>query len=297
MPNSKNTMGKDGFCVLIFILLAASWWIFFTAFFAPFSTTGLYMSVLIFVVMQAILTVSAAFACYNHYRTPQIALVIVLLPQVVYYGISTRSLIGAVIGVLFVMMLYAIISCIPYLYERFRRKDPFEKLSYPQRVAFLRYILNKELKHLDVHFKTQIIPSGRLLAGTLACYCPATGVVEINKWLLMQDRPKGYELCAIVSHECQHVRQVEALLSINQNTYFSMSNEERSMARRISKEFVHYKSVSVAGFKEYQDQIIERQARAYEAKRRKYYRKHLPAMVSAFLKHQRERRVPAYERE
>lgn len=292
MPNakSKNTMGKDGFCALIFMSIAVSWWVFFVLFFAPLPNLDTSMSVLSFVVMQAVLTSAVAIFLYNNYRTPQNAILITLISQLVYYGISARSIVGILAGVVCVALLYAAITFFPHFYDRIRRKDPMEKLTYEQRLAVLRYVFKRELKNLEVHLPVQLIPSGRLLAGTLACYCPATGLVELNKWLLMQDRSNGAELCAICAHEAQHVAQVDALISLNYDEYLAMTPEERLTAKLISKEFIHYKSASKDGFDAYRNQAIERQARAYETERKKYYRKHLPAMVAAFLKHQEEKR-------
>ena len=299
MPNakSKNTMSKEGFYALIFVSIAISWWVFFVLFFVPLPNLDTSTSVLVFVVIQAVFTATVAFFLYSNYRTPQNAIFITLLPQLVYYGIATKSIVGILVGVACVVFFYAAIACFPRFYEHIRRKDPMEKLTYDQRLAVLRYVFKRELKHLGARLPVQLIPSGRLLAGTLACYCPATGLVEINKWLLIQDSPKGSELCAIIAHEAQHVAQIETLISINYDKYLMMTSEEQLAAKQISREFVHYKSVSKDGFKEYRNQIIERQARAYEAQRKKYYRKHLPGMVAAYLKHRSERRVVAGERE
>lgn len=291
MPNakSKNTMSKEGFCALIFMGMAVSWWVFFVLFFVPLPNLDASTSVLVFVVIQVVFTATVAFFLYGNYRTPQNAIFITLLPQLVYYGISARNIVGILAGTVCVALFYAAIVCFPHFYDRIRRKDPMENLTYEQRLVVIRYVLKRELKHLGVRLPVQLIPSGRHLAGTLACYCPAAGLVEINKWLLMQDRPNGAVLCAICAHEAQHVKQFEELLSINPYTYYAMTEDERRAVRLISNEFIHYKSASVAGFKEYQSQIIERQARVYEYERKKFYRKNLPGMVAAYLKHRSER--------
>ena len=292
MPNTKsqNTMSKEGFCALIFVSIATSWCVFFALFFAPLSYLDNSMSVLVLVVIQTVFTAAVASLLYSNYRMPHNAILITLIPQLFYYGISIRNIMGILVGVVCITLLYVAVALFPNFYKKVRRKDPMERLSYEQRFAVLRYVFKRELKHLGVHLPVQLIPSGRLLAGTLACYCPATGLVEINKWLLMQDRPKGAELCAIIAHEAQHVAQIEALISINYDEYLAMTPEERLTAKQISREFVHYKSASKDGFDAYRNQAIERQARAYESERKKHYSKCLPAMVAGYLKYQEEKR-------
>ena len=240
--------------------------------------------------IQALITVPIALLVYPKHRSVENAILAVGVPQLIDVYILGDSLLTALICTFSLVAIYLAIYFFPVFWERMCHKDPLEKLSFEQRLAVLRYVFKRELKNLGVRLPVQLIPSGRLLAGTLACYCPATGLVEINKWLLMQDRPKGAELCAIIAHEAQHVAQIEALISINYDEYLAMTPEERLAAKQISREFVHYKSASKDGFDAYRNQAIERQARAYEAERKRYYRQHLPAMVAAYLKYQEEKR-------
>lgn len=240
--------------------------------------------------IQVLITIPIALLIYPKHRSIENIIFAVGLPQLIAIYIFGGSLLTSLVCTIALVGLYLAIYFFPVFWERIRKRDPLEKLSFEQRFAVLRYVFKRELKHLGVHLPVQLIPSGRLLAGTLACYCPATGLVEINKWLLMQDRPKGAELCAIIAHEAQHVAQIEALISINYDEYLAMTPEARLAAKQISREFVHYKSASKDGFDAYRKQAIERQARDYEAKRKKYYRKYLPAMVAAYLKHQEEKR-------
>ena len=240
--------------------------------------------------IQVLITTPIALLIYPKHRSIPNLIFCVGLPQLISIYIFGDSLLTSLVCTFALVCVYLATYFFPAFWERIRKKDPLEKLSFEQRFAVLRYVFKRELKHLGVRLPVQLIPSRRLLSGTLACYCPATGVVEINKWLLMIDRPKGAELCAICAHEAQHVAQVDALISINYDEYLAMTPEERLAAKQISQEFVHYKSASKDGFDAYRKQAIERQARAYEDARKKYYRKHLPAMVAAYLKHQEEKR-------
>ena len=286
----KSTMREDSFCLLILISGVVSWWIFVIYLFVPLFDIGVNMSLIMFAVFQIVFSYSIGALLFKKYRTPQNAILISLIPSAIHYCFSERNFADIILVVVWLGILYVMILGLSLLFEKLRRKDPFEKLTYQQRLAVLRYVFKQELNRLGVCMAVQLIPSGRLLAGTLACYCPATGLVELNKWPLMQDRPNGAELCAICAHEAQHVAQVDALISLNYDEYLAMTPEERLTAKLISKEFIHYKSAFKDGFDAYRNQAIERQARAYETERKKYYRKHLPAMVAAYLKYQEEKR-------
>lgn len=290
---NKSRISKECFCVVLCLLLGAVLLPqFIDLVLLPEEDTVSETYSLFFelTLIQVLITIPIALLIYPKHRSIENILFAVGLPQLIAIYIFGGSLLTSLVCTIALVGLYLAIYFFPVLWERIRKKDPLEKLSFEQRFAVLRYVFKRELKHLGVHLPVQLIPSGRLLAGTLACYCPATGLVEINKWLLMQDRPKGAELCAIIAHEAQHVAQIEALISINYDEYLAMTPEARLAAKQISREFVHYKSASKDGFDAYCKQAIERQARVYESERKKYYRKHLPAMVAAYLKHQEEKR-------
>ena len=260
-PKAKNTLSQESFCALIFVSVVISWCVFFTVFFEPLPSLNRSMSALAFAFIQVTLTATFAYFLYNNFRKPQNAVLISLLPQLLYYGISVRNIMGLLIGAVCIALLYVAMTV--YIFEKARRKDIIEKLSYAQRCLFLQYIFEKELKRLEVRMTVQLVPS-RLPVGTLACYCPAAGAVMVNKHLLLEEKIKTIELIGIVAHEAMHVAQVSALLSIDLDSYAAMTPEERWVARQIRQEFLDYKTAEQHGYEAYCAQVIEVQAKSCE---------------------------------
>lgn len=289
MPKEElknNTMGKDAFGALILLSSIITWVLYFLVLFKELPHIGKEMSVLFFFFLQAAFTSITALALYEKYRTPQNAVLIVLLPQLIYFGITTLNILSIAIGVLVLIGLYILIQKWPTLYDKIRPKDPFEKLSYTQRLDVLCYILKKEIRHLNIHIPVQLVTTG-LVYPTHASYCPATGLIEINKYLVCQECPDSLHLASVIAHETLHVLQMQRLREVNAERFNAMSPKERCETRQLVHELLHYRSAEV-GIKEYANQLMERQAREYAAERKRYYSKHLPAIVAAYQRHCRE---------
>lgn len=176
-----------------------------------------------------------------------------------------------------ILQLYSIYS------TRIRRKDPFERLSYEQRKAVLRFILEKEIRHLGIEIPIEIIITSQLMVGTLGSYSPGANVIRINKNLLIADWPDGVELACVIAHEAFHAAQFQLVVQSSRGDLPGICPEDSAMIKRMRREFLHYSPVAEVGFKGYERQLIERQARAYEEYRKKYYRKHLSKVVSECL--------------
>ena len=285
----KNTMREDSFCLLILISGVVSWWIFVIYLFVPLFDIGVNMSLIMFAVFQIVFSYSIGALLFKKYRTPQNAILISLIPSAIHYCFFERNIADIILVVVWLGILYVMILGLSLLFEKLRRKDPFEKLTYQQRLAFLRYVLKKELAHLDVCLPIRLVPSDRLSVGTLASYCPATGIISINKSLLMQEKVKGAELCAILAHEAQHALAFQNLLSVSEEFLATMDAEDQFAVKLIQREFVDYKSASKHGFQRYRRQIIERMARFYAKERRNFYIKYLSAIVAEVLDSQSKR--------
>ena len=281
--NTKNTMGKDAFLTLIVVVIVVSSWVFFNTFFIPIPNTSVSISVLVLFTTQVVFAFVVAVVAYKKYRTHQ-NVTLMLIPLLLYYGISVKSIPFVVYGGICLSFAYFAISSLPRLYNLLRRKDPFEKLTYSERVDVLRRILKVELENLNIYMPVLLIPSGRLPADTHACYYYITGVIEINKWSIMEARPDGAILGALVAHEVMHCYQFERLLLLNHETLRTICDEEYADIEVFRREFLHYKTVANAGARQYKNQKIEIMARHYAKKRRRFYRKHLPEIVSAYQK-------------
>ena len=285
MPNEElknNTMGKDAFGALILFSTIITWVLYFVVFFKKLPHIDKKMSVLVFIILQVAFTSITALALCKKYRTPQNVVFIVLLPQLLYFGITTLNILGIAVGVLVLIGLYVLIRKWPTIYDKIRPKDPFEELSYSQRLEVLQYILKRELKHLNIHISVQLSATG-LTFPTQGNYCPATGVIEINKFLIFQKIPNSVHLCSVLAHEAFHVYQTQRLLELDAERFYTMSSKEKQEARQLVHEFLHYRSAA-AGIDKYAGQLMERQARDYATGREKHYRKHLPAIVAAHCK-------------
>lgn len=188
------------------------------------------------------------------------------------------------------LLLCVVFSLLPF---RTQHKDPFEQLTVKERLGVLRQILKREMRHLEIALPLRLVPSERLPVEVLGSYHPGTGVIEINKDLLIKKHPDSVELLEVITHEVQHVLQLQSLLQLDYQMFSSMSQDHQLQAMRLSKEFLNYKSGYEDG---YAEQIIERQARAYAQERTEYYRMRLPEIVAAYLKHQAKRRDTDSER-
>ena len=228
--------------------------------------------------IQIGITVPLVLGIYERRRSVENVLFAVGLPQLISIYIFGGSLLTSMVCTFALVGLYLAIYFFPAFWERtLRPKDPFESLSIEERLLVLRKIVRIEKKHLGIDLALRILPKS-MLADTLASYCPGSNLIEINKFNLSKDRPCAIDLVQTVCHAAQF----QAILQANSAMLSTMSAEDRILLKKIRHNFIHYKEASADGTA-YENQLIERQARAYAKERKPYYRKHLKAIVESCL--------------
>lgn len=231
--------------------------------------------------IQVLITIPIALLIYPKHRSIENILFAVGLPQLIAIYIFGGSLLTSLVCTIALVGLYLAIYLFPVLWEQIRKKDPFEKLSFEERLIVLRKIVRIEKKHLGINLELELVPKS-MLAETLASYCPRNNLIEINKFNLTKDRPCAIDLVQTVCHECMHAAQFQAILQANSTMLAAMNTEDRILIKKIRHNFIYYKEASKNG-KAYKNQLIERQARGYAQKQKTFYRRKIRAIIKSCL--------------